>query len=409
MALTAKRIARLHQRGRFGDGDGLYLQISKTGVKSWILRWEYNDGVKRREHTMGLGPLYMVDLKEARDRAAALRKKLKLDGVNPLAERREKAAAVAAALTFAEAAQRYFAFHKAKWTNAKHQAQFLSTLEAYALPTIGALPVDKIDTALVLKCIQPIWETKTETANRVRGRIEAVLNWATVNGYRSGDNPARWKGHLENALPARGQIAKTEHHAALPFAELPEFMAALRGREGIAARALELTILTAARTNEMTGARWSEVDFAAKLWTVPASRMKAKKVHRVPLSDRALAILKALPREGDYLFPGSRQNEPISNMAMDAVLRRMGYKDGRATVHGFRSSFRNWAAEASTGAYPNHVIEMALAHVIGNKVEAAYRRGDLLEKRRRLIAEWAAYASRPPATDATVVSIRGKR
>ncbi|MEQ1865631.1 MAG: site-specific integrase [Micropepsaceae bacterium] len=264
-------------------------------------------------------------------------------------------------------------------------------MKQYAFPALGKLPVAAIDTGLVLRVVEPIWPDKTETASRVRNRIESVLDWATVRGYRSGDNPARWKGHLAEVLPARNQIAKPQHHAALPFTEVPTFMSELRVRDGIAARALELTILTAARTGEVTGAQWQEIELEEKVWTIPEGRIKGGREHRVPLSDRAVAILKKIPREGQFVFPGARKGHAISNMAMDAVLRRLGYKDGRATVHGFRSTFRDWAAERT--AYPNHVVEMALAHSVGNKVEAAYRRGDLFEKRRRLMTEWAHYCS----------------
>lgn len=246
----------------------------------------------------------------------------------------------------------------------------------------------EIDLGLVLKVIEPIWTTKTETASRVRGRIESVLDWATARGYRTGENPARWKGHLQHVLPARDHIKKRNHHAALPYPELPSFMADLRRREGIAARALEFTILTAARTGETIGARWDEISFSEKAWTVPAGRIKDGRKHRVPLSERALALLKALPHESnnDFVFIGSRAN-CLSNMAMAAVLIRMEWTN--ITVHGFRSTFRDWAAERTN--YPNHVVEMALAHVIGNKVEAAYRRGDLVDERRRLMADWDRY------------------
>jgi integrase len=289
MALTAKRIARAKPGkrksdgepvGRYGDGNGLYLQVNKDGVKSWLLRYE-RDG---RERFMGLGPLHTINLDEARERARKARLSL-LDGIDPLearaTERAARAAAAATTITFAEAARAYFNFHERKWKNAKHRAQFLSTLETYAFPKIGTLPVAAIDTGAVLRCVEPIWPDKTETASRVRGRIEAVLDWATVRGYRSGDNPARWKGHLANVLPARGKIAKVEHHSALPFNELSDFMSTLRGREGTAARALEFTVLTAARTSEVIGATWDEIDFDAQTWTVPAGRIKGGKEHRV--------------------------------------------------------------------------------------------------------------------------------
>jgi integrase len=260
-------------------------------------------------------------------------------------------------------------------------------LATYAYPVIGDLPVAAVDTGLVMKIIEPIWQTKTETASRLRGRIESILDWAKARHYRTGENPARWRGHLDQLLAPRAKIAPVNHHEALPYAELPAFMAALRRQDGIAARCLELTIMTATRSGEARRARWSEFDLGARVWAIPAERMKAGKAHTVPLSDRALAILAALPRSGDYLFENGHVGKPISDMAMIMTLRRMGRNDIK--VHGFRSTFRDWAAERTD--YQNHVVEMALAHTIGDKVEAAYRRGDLLEKRRRLMAYWAAY------------------
>lgn len=274
----------------------------------------------------------------------------------------------------------------------------------YAYPALGKLPVAAIDKALVLKAIEPIWYTKTETASRVRGRIEAVLDFAKTRGYRTGENPAAWDGNLVHALPARGTIAKVEHHAALPYPELPAFMAQLATREGIAARALEFAIAAATRTGEVIGARWPEINLDAKLWTIPAERMKARKEHRVPLSNRALQILKSLPREADFIFPGGRKGVPISNMAMAQLLKRMARVD--ITVHGFRSTFRDWAAERTN--YPNHVVEMALGHVIGDKVEAAYRRGDLFDKRRKLAEAWAMYCSARQQLDAKVTPIHAR-
>lgn len=403
MPLTAKQVEKLTSPGRYFDQHGLYLQVLSPTNRSWLLRYERHG----RERWMGLGPLHTFSLAEARDRARKARQQLH-DGNDPLevreVERAARALAVARTLTFAEAATQYFNAHERKWSNAKHRAQFLSTLKAYAFPRIGRLAVADIDTGQVLRCIEPIWQEKTETASRVRGRIESVLDWATVRGYRTGDNPARWKGHLSEALPARGQIAKVEHHSALPFDQVPAFMAALAEREGMAARALQFTILTAARTGEVIGARWNEIDLLERTWTVPASRMKANREHRVPLADAALALLRNLPREAEFVFPGGRKGVPISNMAMLTLLRRMGRRD--ITIHGFRSSFRDWAAERT--AYPNHVVEMALAHVVGNKVEAAYRRGDLLDKRRRLMNEWARYCGSSPAgAGANVTPLRG--
>ena len=406
-ALNDKKIARLTKPGRYGNGHGLYLQIregASSGLlrRSWLLRYELNG----KERFYGLGPLHTVSLKDARERARKARLQL-LDGIDPIAAKQQRKAdaalAAAKAITFETAAQQYFDQHAAKWRNRKHRAQFLSTLQTYAYPTLGKLPVAAIDTGLVLKVIEPIWPTKTETASRVRSRVEAVLDWATVRGYRTGDNPARWKGHLAEVLPARGKIRRTIHHAALPFGEIGAFVAALRAREGVAARTLEFGILTAARTGEVIGARWPEVDLKAKVWTVPAGRMKGGREHRVPLSDGALEILRALPREDNNprVFIGPRKGG-LSNMAMASVLHRMG-RDA-ITVHGFRSTFRDWAAERTS--YPNHVVEMALAHVIGDRVEGAYRRGDLFEKRRRLMADWAKYCGTKPTQGAEVVPIR---
>jgi integrase len=402
MALTEKRIARLTEPGRFGDGHGLYLQVISPSNRSWLLRYQ-RDG---RERWMGLGPLHTFALKEARERARTARQQLK-DGIDPLdartAERAKQAVEAVKALTFEEAAQAYFDFHEKKWRNGKHRQQFLSTLKTYAYPVLGRLPIAAIDTGLVLKVVEPIWQDKTETASRTRGRIEAVLDWATVRGYRSGDNPARWKGHLAEVLPARSQIAPHQHHRALPFAAVPDFMAQLTTRDGIAPQALQFLILTAARTGELIGARWSEIDLKQGIWIVPAGRMKGHREHRVPLSSRAVDILKALPREGDFVFIGGRKGTALSNMAMAELVKRMGRAD--VTVHGFRSSFRDWAAERSN--FPNHVIEMALAHVVGDKVEAAYRRGDLFEKRRKLMDAWAGFCT-TPQRDATVTPIRAR-
>jgi integrase len=403
MNLNARQVATA-KPGRYGDGHGLYLQVTDSGVKSWLLRYERNG----RERWMGLGPLHTVSLHEARDRARRARQQL-LDGIDPLearkAQRAAQALAAARVLTFEQTARQYFDQHAPKWRNAKHRAQFLSTLATYAFPKIGSLPVAAIDTGLVLKVIEPIWNAKTETASRVRGRIESVLDWATVRGYRAGGNPARWRGHLDNVLPARGQIQKTNHHPALPFTGIPEFMAAIAMREGVAARALEFTIFTAARTGEVIGVTWDEIDLDAKVWTIPAGRIKGGREHRVPLSDRALQILKSLPREAKnpFVFIGPRRGG-LSNMAMYAVLARMGQT--QITVHGFRSTFRDWAAERT--GYANHIVEMALAHVVGNKVEAAYRRGDLFGKRMRLMADWARYCTQPltAMTGANVVSMR---
>lgn len=406
MKLSVKKVERLNEPGRYGDGRGLYLQVSPTGSKSWLFRYERSGS----EKMMGLGSALDFTLEEARERAREARRAL-ADGRDPLAEKRAANAANAAlaarTITFETAAQTYYELHEGQWKNRKHAAQFLSTLRQYVFPAVGRLSVADISTSDVLRVLEPIWLTKTETASRVRGRMEKVFAWATVRGYRTGDNPARWSGHLKEALPARTRIAPVKHHKALRYVKLPAFMQALREREGVAARALEFLILTAARTSEVTGARWNEIDWDARVWTVPAERMKAGKLHRVPLSDRAIELLQKLPREkgNAYIFAGGRKGTSISNMAMDAVRRRMERED--FTVHGFRSTFRDWAAERT--AYPNHVAEMALAHTIGNKVEAAYRRGDLFEKRQRMMGEWADYCASPYGGAASIVPIRSKQ
>jgi integrase len=407
--LTALKVARRLPPGMYADGAGLYLQVTGEGAKSWIFRFS----LRGRAREMGLGSISALSLSDARTKAAECRR-LRQDGIDPIEARKalraQAALDAAKTLTFKQAAGNYIAAHRAGWKNAKHVAQWESTLASYAEPVIGALPVQAIDTTLVLKVLEPIWKAKPETASRVRGRIEAILDSAKVRGLRLGENPARWRGHLDHLLPAKTKVRRVKHHAALPYADMPAFMAALRVQDGIAARALELTALTAARTGDTIGAAWDEVSLSEKVWTVPAERMKAGKEHRVPLSGRALAILGEAQRarlpESRYVFPGGKAGKPLSNMAMTELLRRM--ERGDITVHGFRSTFRDWAAERTN--FPNDVVEMALAHAVGDKVEAAYRRGDLFEKRRRLMAEWAAYCNSPPASARDkVVTIRGRR
>ena len=381
MRLTAKRVEHLHKPGRHPDGDGLYLQVTQSGVKSWVLRYERNG----RERMLGLGTLRDFSLKEARERARRARQLL-ADGVDPIDAKRAQRAVPT--LTFAQAVAIYAKLHEQKWTS--RRPQFLSSLRQHAFPILGDLPLAVIDTPAMLRVLEPIWISKTETANRVRQRIEAVLDWAIVSGHRpKGDNPARWKGHLAMILPTPGAIVKVQHHAALPWVEIDAFMGELRGREGVAARALEFAILTAARTNEVIGARWSEIDFSAATWTIPADRMKADKEHRVPLSEPAIDLLRNLWTEAghDLVFIGSQAARGLGDRALAEALARTGRTD--VTVHGFRSTFRDWAAEVSH--YPNHVVEMALAHAIPSAVERAYRRGDLFEKRRALMEDWAAF------------------
>jgi integrase len=407
MKLTAKRVLRaLKKPGRYPDGANLYLQVATPGKASWLLRYAH-DG---RERMLGLGPLADFTLAEARDRAKAARQLLR-DGIDPLDQKRaqkaQRALAAARLMTFEQAARAWHSQHEGGWKNPKHGRQVLETLATYVFTRIGALPVGSIDTGLVLKCVEPIWADKTETASRVRGRIESVLDWATVRGYRQGDNPARWKGHLAEVLPAKAKIARTTHHAALPYVQIAEFMADLRTRDGVAARALEVAILTAARTGEVIGARWDEIDLEVRTWTVPAGRMKNGREHRVPLSDRALEILQEGPREegNDFIFIGASAGSGLSNTALTRVLRQMQRRD--VTVHGFRSTFMDWAHDKT--AFPKVVIDMALAHVVGDKVEAAYRRGDLFAKRKQLMAAWAAYCAKLPANGDVVVPLRGRR
>ena len=402
--LSALAVGRESNPGFYSDGGGLYLRVGPTGAKSWVFRYRI-DGKLR---DMGLGPTHAVTLAEARAKATEARK-LRVDGADPLQARqavRQAAKLEAAkAMTFQQCADAYIEAHRAGWKNEKHGAQWGATLAAHVYPVFGELPVAAIDTGLVMKALEPIWTTKTETASRVRGRIESVLDWATTREYRTGENPARWRGHLDNLLPARSKVQKVEHHAAMPYTDVGDFMARLRQQAGAGARALELAILTAARSGEILGARWDEIDMNAAIWTVPAGRMKAGQEHRVPLSAAALDVLgkMAAVREGDFVFAGGRAGKSLSNMAMAMVLRRMELPE--LTVHGFRSTFRDWAAERT--AYPSEVVEMALAHTIGNKVEAAYRRGDLFDKRRKLMDEWAKYCGTVAAdSTASVVPLR---
>ena len=384
-----------------GNPPGLYLCV-KGQSRTWMLRYVSNG--KRRE--MSLGRMAEVSLENAREAARNERAKVRA-GIDPIDEKRgaKQADTVAKAkrITFDQCAEKYIAAHEAGWKNPKHLQQWKNTLATYASPIIGALPVESVDTHLVMQVLEPIWASKNETAARLRGRIESILDWATVRKNRQGDNPARWKGHLDVLLPAKGKVAPRGHHAALGYKELAGFMLALRQMEGIGARALEFAILTAARSGEVRGATWAEFDLEARIWIIPPERMKAKKEHRVSLSDDALQLLKALPKFEDcqIVFPG-RSNKPLSDMSLTAVLRRMDRGD--LTAHGFRSTFRDWAAEQT--AYPAEVVEMALAHAVGNKVEAAYRRGDLFEKRARLMADWAKYCGTVQAPVGNVVAMR---
>ena len=399
--LTAVKVRALTAPGRYGDGRGLWLQVRDAQRRSWLFRFKLHG----RERAMGLGAVEDVSLADAREQADVCRKLLR-QGIDPIEHRiAERAAKVAVTrgITFREVADRYIEAHKAGWRNAKHADQWRSTLATYAFPVFGDTPVAAVDTGAVMRVLEPIWSKKTETASRLRGRIESVLDYAAARGWRQGENPARWRGHLQKLLPARAKVQRVEHHAALPWRQMGPFMATLREQDGVAARALEFAILTAARTGEVIGARWEELD--GDVWTVPGERMKAGREHRVPLSPAALAVVTAMESArglaGNFVFPGGKKDKPLSSMALLMLLRRMGRGD--LTVHGFRSTFREWAAEAT--GYPREVGEMALAHVNKDKVEAAYQRGDLFEKRRRLMTDWAEFCDRC-AVPAEVVALQ---
>ena len=401
--LTALKVARAKPRGLYADGGGLYLQIARNGSRSWLYR--YTLGGKTRH--MGLGPLDVVSLADARTAALECRR-LCQAGVDPIeqreASRTEAHLAAARAMTFDECAERYMAAHAAGWRNSKHRAQWSATLQTYVTPVLGSLPIQEIDTGLVMQVLEPIWTVKPETASRLRGRIEKVLNWATAGGFRQGENPARWRGHLENLLPHHARVRKVKHHAALPYSEIGAFMADLRERKGVAAAALDFLILTAARTSEVIGACWHEIDIPMQTWIIPADRMKTREEHRVPLSKTALSVLEQMRaiRHDEFIFPSAKKGKPLSNMALLVLLRRMGRDN--VTAHGFRSTFRDWAAERTN--FPPEVAEMALAHTISNKVEAAYRRGDLFEKRRRLMDAWAEHCATKTNAEGAVVPLR---
>lgn len=389
--LKALSVSKLQEPGYYGDGGGLWLQVSKTGTKSWIFRYTMN----KKQREMGLGSLLFVSLAVAREKAKTCRM-LVLDGVDPLAEKQSRAQQLAVAkaklITFDQCATRYIAAHRSGWKNAKHASQWENTIGTYASPFIGSLPVAEVDTGLVVKVLSPIWESKTETATRLRGRIETILDWATVHKYRQGENPARWRGHLDHLLANPSKIAPVKNHPALPWTQMREFMVDLKAREGLAARAVEFAILTACRSGEVRGATWAEFDLDNATWTIPASRMKAGREHRVPLSSPVLSIMRGLRRESDYVFHGRATNASLSDMSLTAVLKRMGRPD--ITVHGFRSTFRDWCAEALSNSFPREVCEHALAHSLPDRVEAAYRRGDLFDKRVLLMQAWADFCCR---------------
>lgn len=401
--LTALGVKHLTKPGRYRDGDGLQLLVRPSGRRSWLLRWT-RDG---RTHDMGLGSYPAVSLAEARVAAEAARKLIRA-GKDPLAARQAYDAArkIATGRTFKTAAAELIADRASGWRNPKHGAQWEATLVAHVYPVIGERPVQDLDTAAVLEVLRPIWERIPETASRVRGRIEAVLDAAKAQGWRSGENPARWRGHLAALLPSPRKVQAVQHQPALPWPQVPAFLAALAARDGIAARALRFAILTAARSGEVRGMTWGEVDLDAAVWTVPARRMKGGRVHRVPLPAAAANVLRGLKpahaKSAALVFAGTKAGNPLSDMTLTAILRRMNevedgqpapWRDGATgepiAVHGFRSTFRVWAGEQT--AHPRELVEAALAHVLKDKVEAAYARTDLLERRRALMKDWAAF------------------
>jgi integrase len=389
--LNARAVATITERGRHADGGGLYLSISPNGGRRWVFLFRWHG----KPTELGFGSSRDVTLARARELASQARATL-AEGINPKDARRSGDA------TFGECADRVIEAMRPSWRNAKHAAQWEMTLREYAGP-LRRLPVDKISTDDVLSVLKPLWNEKPETASRLRGRIERILDAAKARGLRGGENPARWRGHLDQLLPKRQRLTRG-HHAAMVYADVPVFLDDLQARQATAALALEFAVLTAARSGEVLGARWEEIDLDRAVWIVPATRMKAGCEHRVPLSKRALKIVATIhqSRNGDYVFPGQKPGKPLSGMALEMVLRRMKIDD--ATVHGFRSSFRDWAAECTN--FPNEVCEAALAHVIENKVEAAYRRGDLFDKRRKLMEAWSAYCATPKA--GKIVAFRRK-
>jgi integrase len=388
--LTALAVVRAAEAGMHADGEGLYLQVGPGGAKSWIYRYTLHG----KERYLGLGSAGAVPLKRARELASAARL-LRAEGIDPVDKRRSDRVAdrVAASktITFDKCAEAYITAHEASWRSAKHRLQWSATLKTYVSPVFGHLPVSDVGTDLVMRAIEPLWRTKTETASRTRQRVEAILDWATVRQYRQGPNPAAWRGHLSNLLPAKAKVRPVKHHPALAYGNIPAFMARLRKKQSTSARCLELTILTGVRTGEVINARWSEFDLAAGVWTIPASRMKMGMEHRVPLALRAVEILRELyeRRSGDFVFGNVDTGRPISNMTMLKMLALMGR--GNLTVHGFRSTFTDWAHECTD--FADVVIDMALAHKVGDKVQAAYRRGDLFEKRRKLMEAWGEYCA----------------
>lgn len=393
--LTALMVKSINAVGKHADGNGLFLQVTahpKSGElrKSWLVRFTPMNG---RVRETGIGGIDVVTLAQAREATSEIRRNAKSGAdavVAKIEVRNEVAKTRAASMTFAQCADAYVKAHESGWKNEKHKAQWTATLTTYAYPIFGKVAVQDVNVSMVMKVLDPIWQTKTETASRLRGRLENILDWATVREYRTGENPARWRGHLEKALPARNKSKSVKHHPALPIDEFAPFMRVLREQNGIGARAFEFAILTAARTSEAMGARWEEINLADASWTISADRMKAGRIHRVPLSTPAMSILSSTKGlDPVYVFPGMKAGFPISNMTFLMLLRRMERSD--LTAHGFRSTFRDWAAERTD--YQNEVAEAALAHTIRNQAEAAYRRGDLFEKRRALMEDWAKFGA----------------
>jgi integrase len=391
--LTALTVARISAPGLYADGAGLYLRVGRGGAKSWAFRFMLNG----RPREMGFGSFTKVSLADARKRASDARVLLG-EGRDPIEHRqqedRERVAAeklaAARSMTFDQCAEAYVAAHEVSWKNEKHRQQWRNTLTTYVSPVFGLVPAHDVDIDLVMKVIEPLWSKKTETARRIRGRIEVILDWAKVRGYRTGENPARWRGNIDQLLPARSKVQAVKHHTALPYTEISAFMKDLRTIEGSSAAALEFLILTVARTGEVIGSRWPEIDLKKQIWIVPAARMKSRREHRVPLTSAAIAVLKRMESlKGKYVFPGRALDTPLSNMALLMTLGRTNRGD--ITAHGFRSTFRDWAAECTN--FPAEVVEMALAHVIEDKTEAAYRRSDLFDKRRQLMNDWAIFCA----------------
>lgn len=384
--LTARFCATAAEPGHHADGGNLYLRVAASGAARWTFMWTRNG----RQREAGLGSRDLVSLAQARELAGHMRESLSR-GIDPLDARAAERRANAARVTFGESADALLASKESGWRNEKHKAQWRMTLEHYAA-SLRRIAVADVSTQDILRALQPIWRTKPETASRLRGRIEAVIDSARVAGHIDdrAPNPARWGGHLEMLLPKPAKLSRG-HFAAMPYREIPAFLVRLRQAEGLSACALELTVLTAARSGEVLGATWAEVNFEAKVWTIPAGRMKAAREHRIPLSNAALQVLAGLAevRISEFVFPGQRREKPLSNMALDMALRRL--KAGDVTVHGFRSAFRDWAGEETD--YPRELAEAALSHVIGDKAEQAYRRGDALAKRRRLMEDWAAFCA----------------